>query len=143
MLNIPNDFQLQVDELVIHPSTYEAVAALHHPLDRLLPPAVHLPRFHYFVVVRSDDSAIVSSLDIEAVDDDSGTISMSWATSHAEQRKGYASRSARALAEWLHQQRGVMAIEVDIVPGNEARDRTAFRAGFVKTTKPGRWEWRP
>jgi RimJ/RimL family protein N-acetyltransferase len=80
---------------------------------------------------------------IERVRDDPGTISVDWATDQAEQRKGYASKAARALIEWFYRQAGIKRIEADIVPGSEARDRTAQRVGFVRTARPGRWAWRP
>jgi RimJ/RimL family protein N-acetyltransferase len=96
-----------------------------------------------FVVVRERDAAIVTSLVIERVRDDPGTISMDWATDKAEQRKGYASKAGRVLLEWLYQQPGSKRIEVDVIPGNEARDRTAKRIGFVRTARPGRLAWQP
>jgi RimJ/RimL family protein N-acetyltransferase len=140
---INSDFRLSVDGLVIRASTQEEVESLGHPLDRPRPAAHELSRFNYLVVVRQQDEAIVSSLVIERVRADPGTISMDWATDKAEQRKGYASKAAGALVEWLYRQPGVRRIEIDIVPGGEARDRTAHRVGFRRTARPGRWAWRP
>jgi len=141
-LNIPHRLRLTTNGLVIRPTTYGQLAALNHPLWRDEPPAAHRPRFHYFVVGREDDGAIVSSLDIEEVDDGSGTLSMSWATISAEQQKGYASKSARRLIEWLFQQPGINQIEIDIASENEAKLKTANRIGFKRTAKPGRWRLR-
>jgi hypothetical protein len=142
-MKIDSDFRLTIDGLVIRPASYDEVAGLNHPLYRVRPPAVDLVRFSYFVAVRAHDGAIVTSLGIEQVRDYPGTISMDWATARSEQRKGFASRSARALIEWLCRQPDIRCIEIDIVPGNEAKDRTADRIGFVRTAKRGRWEWRP
>ena len=138
---IDPSFRLSFDGLVIVRSTQEEVESLGHPLDRPRPAAHELSRFSQFVVIRQADGAIVSSIVIERVRDDPGTISLDWATDKAQQRKGYASKAARALIEWLYHQPSIKRIEVDIVPGSEARDRTAKRVGFIPTERPGRWVW--
>jgi hypothetical protein len=138
---IDASFRLSFDGLVIVHSTQEEVESLGHPLDRPPPAAYEISRFSQFVVIRQANGAIVSSIVIERARDDPGTISVDWATDKAHQRKGYASKAARALIEWLHRQPGGERIEVDIVPGSEARDRTARRVGFIPTARPGRWVW--
>jgi len=67
---------------------------------------------------------------------------MTWATIPAEQRRGYASKSARRLIEWLFQQPGINQIEIDFASENEAKIRTAERLGFKRTAKRGRWRLR-
>lgn len=140
-MNIPLDFALPVDGLIIRSSTYDDVVGLGHLLSRTRPTGEEASRCFYFVVKRTQDDVPVTSLGVEQVRDDPQAVSMNWATGIEHQRKGYASRSVKALAEWLHDICHISRIEADIVPSSEARDKTAARAGFKRIGSSNRWRW--
>jgi [ribosomal protein S5]-alanine N-acetyltransferase len=97
-------------------------------------------------MVEHDSRSVVGDIGFHGPPDEAGTIEIGYAVVPARRGHGYATEAARALAEWVFTQPGVLLLVAGCDPENMPSIRTLERVGFLRTGERNgelRWHYAP
>ncbi len=85
------------------------------------------------LIVGCSSRAVIGSINLKGVPDESGTVEIGWGVSEQYRRQGVATRATKAVIEWVFAQGGVKRVIARIPPENKASIRVAERMGMKRT----------